>query len=548
MRRKLIGGIVLSALFLAASAQKPLSHDTKILLIPLDDRPTSQEFTENIAKIGNADIISPPKDLLGHFTVPGQSDQIISWVKKQDIKTFDAAIIALDMLAYGGLVASRTHEVSLEEAVKRIQYLQDLKRIAPGIKIFVQNVIMRIAPTVNTQNEAYRSRLAEWGEVSVARDRESRAKTKALEQQIPAEVLNDYKQARKRNLQINILAVDLVKKGVIDYLILSQDDAKPIGVHVADREALAGKVKKAGLSKKVSIQPGADEVSMLLLARTLGTNFNYSPAVKVIYSSESMSKAVMPYEDQQLNRTVSNIIRSAGCREQASAGNADILFYIFTSRLEEGRAESFAKEINSKIREGRQIVVADIDPLGNVQGGDSIFTFALQRHGLFPALYGYASWNTAANTVGTALVQGVVFSLAQKYLLQSVDLNERILSAQNWFTMHRVLDDFYYHHLVRARLKAHIAETNQTNKTMGPAEIQRLRAMALDLMNGYFVQFGKNYISNLRPFEESGFTCDPPSNLQLDFPWQRIFEARIAFDLRCTTLENKTKTNLLLQE
>src|SRR5690606_23713130 len=110
---------------------------------------------------------------------------------------------------------------------------------------------------------------------------------------------------------------------------------------------------------------------------------------------------------------------STGSQEVENEAEADLLFYVFPSRHEAGVAETFAGEIEQKIRAGKRVIVADIDPVGDVQGGDTKFTEALEKRYLFSELSGYASWNTAGNTIGTALPHGVIFSLAESKLLQN---------------------------------------------------------------------------------------------------------------------------------
>src|SRR5690606_25539546 len=234
------------------------------------------------------------------FMEPGQSNQIVSWIRSQDLSTYDVAIVAIDMLAYGGLVGSRTYQVGSSEALRRIRILEEMRSAAPKLKIYAQNVIMRLALTYNSENAAYYSKFSEWAKISASTDPAARQRTAALEKEIPAHVLKNYLHARKRNLKSNLAAVRLVKKGVIDFLILSQDDASPVGIHVADREKLKQAIQELGVTNKVAIQPGADEVSMLLLARALNTFYHQHTAVKAIYCSEEKANTVMPYEDVPL--------------------------------------------------------------------------------------------------------------------------------------------------------------------------------------------------------------------------------------------------------
>lgn len=519
--------------FSSASFAQP-KMSARILLIPLDDRPPCLQFPVRMGLIGDAEVVSPPKEMLGRFTEFGKSDEIIKWVKVQDLKSFDAAIVALDMVTYGGLVASRVHgETSAADAISRMEVLRDIKKRAPKMPLYVQNVIMRLAPTGTGANESYRAQLAEWAEVSVETDVKSKARIAKLEKEIPAEALADYKMARRRNLQINLKAIELTRDKTIDYLILSQDDAKPNGIHVADRERLIGEIAKQNLSARIAVQPGADEVSMLLLARALNERFKVSPRIKAVYSSEELANKAMPFEDRVLRETVSYHIKATGSREVADERQADLLFYVYASRSEAGRAASFAAEIEGKVKQKKRIIVADIDPKGDIQGGDAKFTGELEKRNLFPELNGYSSWNTAGNTIGTTLPQGVVFALAQAKFLKLKTIASRIWTAQNWFTLHRVLDDFHYHNPVRTEAKNFIAQNKWNAFRLTDDQTQAVEDFAVKLMEARFIELGQSYFQKRENTVQKNVKCESPTALTFDLPWNRTFEAAIDFQLTC---------------
>ncbi len=534
MPRSLLFLLVFTGFGLSTFAGNAPKYNARILLIPLDDRPTSLQFTVRMGQIGDADVVSPPIELLGRFTTPGQSDKIIAWIEQQDLTTFDAAIVALDMLAYGGLVGSRVHDVSSDTALKRLAVVAAMRKRAPALKIYGQSVVMRLAPTADRKNGAYSQKLARWAEISVATDAAAKAETAKLETEIPAEGLADYKQARSRNLQINQHAIDLVRRGMIDYLLLSQDDAKPQGVHIADRETLISETKRLKLTDKIAVQPGADEVSMLLLARALNKHANFSPKIKAIYSSDKLGNTTMPFEDRPLRETVSYHIRATGSQEVSDEREADVLFYVYASRFEPGRADSFADEIQQKIKQNKHGIVADIDPKGDVQGGDTNFMTALQKRFILPELSGYASWNTAGNTIGTALPQGVVFTLASAKLLKNSDVASRIWTAQNWFLIHRVLDDYYFHNLIRAKANQFARQVGRSSTLLSADATRQVEAYCLSLLQESFAAVTANY-SRKRPNSfQQAVACTQPGALQFDLPWNRTFEAHIDFTLACT--------------
>ncbi|MBL8189936.1 MAG: DUF4127 family protein, partial [Acidobacteria bacterium] len=97
----------------------PLGAAGYITLLPIDDRPAVGQFAQMIGAVADHKVSVPPKELLGRFTTPGDIARIEQWLKSQDYSKTDALIVSVDMLAYGGLVASHSQTVSFEEAKKR---------------------------------------------------------------------------------------------------------------------------------------------------------------------------------------------------------------------------------------------------------------------------------------------------------------------------------------------------------------------------------------------------------------------------------------------
>ena len=495
----------------AGTAQVKEKH--RILFIPLDDRPPCLQFPEKMGMIAGIELISPPRALLGKFSQVGESDQLISWILQQDMTRFDAAIVSLDMIAFGGLVGSRVPQVDLALAQRRLQVLHELKKRAPQLPILASSVMMRLAPTADGNREQYREKLAKWAEITD--DPAEKERKLALESELPKEVRQDYLKARSRNHQVNRWAIDWLESGLFTYLILSQDDAKPKGLHIKEREALSQLVRQKNISNRVAIQPGADEVSMLLLGRFLSDQLGYRPKIKVIFSSEAMSNQMMPYEDRPLHQTVSFHIRATGAEEVTDPKEADLLYFVFTSRHEKGRAQAFAEEMKSaQSRWKAGIILADVDPIGDVQGGDPVFTEALGNLGLLSKLYGYACWNTAGNTIGTALPQGLTYG----YSVQSHPNNPTLLRHQQWFIQNRLLDDFAYHSLVRPSALAYIRQQNWFSFKLTPEQGKVMAQFCEDLL-----------IQKIRT--QPVWLLSPLQDVVLTLPWDRTFEAEIDFKL-----------------
>jgi len=68
----------------------------------------------------------PPRALLGRFLTPGQPERVAEWLRR-GAPSARMAIVSLDMLAYGGLVASRAPTVDVATALCRLQALREVK-------------------------------------------------------------------------------------------------------------------------------------------------------------------------------------------------------------------------------------------------------------------------------------------------------------------------------------------------------------------------------------------------------------------------------------
>jgi hypothetical protein len=66
-------------------------------------------------------------------------------------------------------------------------------------------------------------------------------------------------------------------------------------------------------------------------------------------------------------------------------------------------ADALAARVADLIEAGRTVVIADV---ADANGADPVLIEALRRRVPLDALGGYAGWNTAGNTIGSALAQG----------------------------------------------------------------------------------------------------------------------------------------------
>src|SRR5689334_10866091 len=88
----------------------------QIAFVPLDDRPVTRQLPQLLGRIAGRAVIEPPRDFLGKYLIPGKPDAIIAWLNGSQTKAAQTFVISTDMLAYGGLVASRVPGVTYADA------------------------------------------------------------------------------------------------------------------------------------------------------------------------------------------------------------------------------------------------------------------------------------------------------------------------------------------------------------------------------------------------------------------------------------------------
>ena len=135
---KLAVAICTAALLMPVSVQ---AKRLTILYVPLDNRPVCSAYVQQTMEAANCKIILPPEKYIATNEKNGNPEAIWDWLEHKAPKA-DAAVISTDSLVYGGLVGSRTHNVSQEELQKRVNHLYKLKTTLP-IKLYAFSTIMR---------------------------------------------------------------------------------------------------------------------------------------------------------------------------------------------------------------------------------------------------------------------------------------------------------------------------------------------------------------------------------------------------------------------
>ncbi|MGX6445144.1 DUF4127 family protein [Neobacillus sp. K501] len=508
----------------------------KIILVPLDDRPANVYFPEQVGASAGIEVITPPTELIGKFTEPGNGADISKWLLENGEQA-DGFVISTSMLAYGGLIASRTGVKSLEEATADIQIIKQLKQRYPGKPVYVFDTIQRLAVTaISDEYLKYYSLISEWAvlyDKVVNLGLPGKEHLDELERLIPKAVLEDYKKARARNHSVNNLMIDWVDQGYIDYLILAQDDAAPHGLHRAERERLIEKVNVLGVNDQVAVFPGADEVGVVLVSRFINELFNTSPSFFIEYGGIHGKDWIAPFEDTTFDYNVKKHIEATGGAITGDDANADIHLLLNTpSENGKPRAEDITKLVKRTkdlISSGKQVAIGDVLV---VNKADEAFVTELAASVDLTKILAYSGWNTAGNALGIT----VGHAAAREAFLEQksgfgVPLYEEAAESHYEFLLHRFSKDQGYKNVVHPAARTYIQQIGASEWDLGNKYelvnnfVKERLTIETEKWYQHFDQ-KKVYIGS-RGNKDFYKTISSLDSVHIKLPWPRIFEAEL---------------------
>jgi len=423
----------------------------KTCILPLDSRPCSYNFVKDLAEIGNYEIVLPPMEIMDNFRTPSSFPVLREWLLA-NAAYCDALIISADQLLYGGLLASRQSNLTLWEALRRLKIIAQLKDAHPNLKIYVSTVLMRTTvSTLSLESKAWWEAVSQYSRYSYlfAQD-EYNARlsqiVRDLEEKIPPQVLKEFLSVRERNHAINMLCVDLAARGIVEYLLILQEDCTEAGIHKVEQERLSKTIEAHDLQHKVALHNGTDEAITEMLARAV----SQAPLPAQIKWLGHNNDFIALFEDRPFAHNVKSHMQVVNMYEDETAKR---ILFIYHPKETQGdfctdeinapvsgysaeELASFASEISDAVNQGMEVYLLDVV---FANGGDYELLSALSKRISLQQLNGYSAWNTASNALGTILSQ---------MALSKGENNEK----NKRFTLSRVLDDVIYQAVVRRRL------------------------------------------------------------------------------------------------
>ncbi len=508
MLKRFLLGCSLCFFCLAASA------NVTIALLPLDSRPANTYSPYMVAKMAGFELLMPEPVSLDYYKKPGNCEQNISWLQQTEA---DFYIISVSQLCYGGLVASRTGVVSTKEAQKRLESLRELRKKTNGKPIYVFDTIQRLAITSSDSKAAsYYSSVHNWAilkdEVENLGQEDKRAELERLEESIPDDILTDYLKARARNHIINQALIDMVNEGVIDYLIFAQDDASVTGLHRAERESLKEKVLELGLTAKVNIFPGADEVGVVLVNRAITKHLGLEPSFEIFYRGVDGNIWIAAFEDISFAENIRRHIAASGA---ILSSEGSINLFVATPG---GDNHAFTKSMQAKLEAGKKVVICDV---AITNRADPALFLAMLNNLELKSLSGYAGWNTAGNTLGFALGQGIA-AIAREGLTGAKRLEAE--KAHYEYLLHRIAKDYYYKNLVQGAIEGWASGRGFNTINLPEYSLPLVKEELKKQLLPYLFEFYVHYFAN----EKVGEYIVPPAiTWDIDLAWPRFFEISI---------------------
>jgi len=494
----------------ARAAQAP------VVLVPLDDRPVTRQLPQMLGRIAGRDVIVPPRPLLGNYLTFGKPDDIVKWLNGPQAQPASAFVLSTDMLAYGGLVASRVPGTTYQDAYFRLRTIERLRVIHPRAFIGAFGTVMRLAPTgiPNTGPAAsffapypLWSYLQEYANLHDPPLPSESARAETLRRQA-GETLNAYIETRARNYAVDSYILQLAQNGAIDRVVLGQDDAGPVGLHVKEVHALQQIALTPRLQSISAIEPGADELGMAMVAQALARGIGWTPRVGVRYSMPGGENTNDQLEFAPISVAIDGLIRLCGGVHDDA--NPDITLFVRVPDTTAPYDDALVNDMTQAARPGRSIAFADLTFLTNSFKPQTEFAERILASGLASHLDAYSSWNTNANTIGTAVPEAIAAGVGRRTGAYNV-------TAHHDFTFNRILDDYAFHDYVRPEINTILDRQGVSDHTyLSPEQSTPVEAYT----RAALWSRGSAILPQLYP-------QDHIAAMAIDLPWNRTFEVEI---------------------
>ena len=420
----------------------------RVLLIPLDSRPPCGRFVQDAARIAGVEVVLPPAELLDEYFRPGDAAALQAWTMNR-LADCDAAILSVDQLLHGGLLASRQAKKTPDDETAFLNFLRELRAAHPSVPLYAFSILPRMMPPDGLCDWEEQKRLMKYsrlvGKISreTPKKDEDLAALETLRGSLSPEILARYEALFASYADFGQRLIDLAENGILDLLVIGQDDSEPDSIPNLVLQRFSELLAAKGIGEnRVFLTQGADEIALSILAAAEAERENFSPRVALSYNAPSTPARVLPFMGATLENTAREKIRFTRGMVAPSPETADFTLYLSAGGAKEKDARhAAATELNTLIDKGHAVALVDLSE--HFLLDETLLPVLIENKTPIHALAAYAGWNTASNSVGTAVAHAVLLSIAQRRAQTEEDAL-RVAIAHISFLDGRFLEDCYY--------------------------------------------------------------------------------------------------------
>ena len=508
-----------------ASAKKVDPHPEKprVLFVPHDNRPISDEQTADTLRMMEWDIVVPPDDLLGGRGILGDPEAVWAWLE-QEAPTAHIAVVSTDTLLYGSLVGSRKHAYPIEEIEARLARFAAFKAQHPKLRLYAFGSVMRTPRSAEASGGEEPSYYAHYGSdifrfTALTDKQETDGLTRRekkeyafLQRLIPEAAIEDWLARRNKNFHASARLIDLTRAGTFQYLALGRDDNAPYSQTHMESRKLAAIGEDLGVAR-FQAMAGIDEFALMMLTRAVNDWTRTVPFVYVKYNWGRGGSTVPSYSDETISDTIKAHVMATGGLLVTSPKNADFVLCVNTNpngktyeandRANDGKPHEGTKYFVDLVAESVAAGPTCVADIAFANGADNALMEALKARDLLFQLRAYAGWNTATNSTGFVLCQGMLSAKMEP-------------EAYDQLLLRRYLDDWVYQANIRGVVARQLGWFRASGAYSSLDERREAAAFRATKLMQRFCE------DNLPPFPDLPY-------LTVTFPWNRMFEARFSF-------------------
>ncbi|MBT9588516.1 DUF4127 family protein [bacterium] len=495
----------------------------RFVLLPLDNRPCNVLFVRQLAGIAMAEVVTPPNHWLGSWLNPGKCEQFVGWLETT-AQAGDTLIVSSDMLCYGGLVASRMASTPEQSALDRLECLKRLHQ--RGLRVEVLSTIPRLYLRTSEGQAPFETDLADW---AARADADSPPPPS-----VPVQWVDEYLQVRRRNLQVLLRLVDMAREGVIDQLVVGQDDSSSHGLHFAEQVQLRERLDGA----PVWLGSGADELTMDMVCGRLAQVHNVQPKLELEYSEAGSERRIPPLESHPLQDMVLDHLRLCGAEPVSLGGDVRLFIQVPAAKPfalpgpdQRPRSYAFVERVREWMDKGHPPALA---ALAFINRMDPYLAEAVVERLPLTQLEGFAAWNTPANSLGTVVAQVVARRVADQLSTHSpiaqVKQSARLHVA---FLLARLIDDYGYQTMVRGEFYPQARGLTPNPDPLVSPYLKLGREVRVRLIEWARKLYRDRFEGRRLSLPgRRGTARLGELSLQVVLPWPRLFEVEVRLDVR----------------